>query len=355
MNRIFGIAVKLLRNPMPSLILTGNTSKVSVESKHIVVEKRDEKGKKTVKTHVPMFDIERVLVIGRPYVTLPTLQRIVRKGIPINFITTYGRWIGAMTSNDNMDAIRRIKQYECYGDEKRNLEIARKLIYAKLMNSRRVLQRLSANRKESQTHVQVSACNFLKNLANQARSVNNKMALRGIEGSAAARYFERLSDFFPAEIPFTVRTRRPPKDEANAIMSWTYTILYGEIETAIRSQGLDPCIGFMHETSHGTPSLALDLMEPLRSPVCDLLILNLLNHHSFKKEDFRLDLETGGVFLKQESQRKFFINYEAAMSRKFRLSKTEDHIDFRQIIRKQIFTVLHYLEGVESEDFFILP
>jgi len=340
---------------MPSLILTGNTSKVTVESKHILVEKRDETGKNTIKTHVPMFDIERVLIIGRPYVTIPTLQRIVRKGIPINFITTYGRWIGAMTSNDNMDAIRRIKQYEFYTNESKNLEISKNLIYAKLMNSRRVLQRLSANRKESQTHVQMSACNFLKNLAGQSRNATSKMALRGLEGSAAARYFERLSDFFPQEIPFTTRTRRPPKDEANALLSWTYTILYGEIETAIRAQGLDPCIGFMHETSHGTPSLALDLMEPLRGPVCDLLVLNLLNHHTFKKEDFRLDLESGGVFLKQESQRKFFINYEAAMSRKFRLAKNLDHVDFRQIIRKQIFTVLHYLEGIEGESFFLLP
>lgn len=340
---------------MPSLILTGNTSKVNVESKHILVEKRDPETNERIKKHVPLFDVERVIIIGRPYVTIPTLQRLARRGIPINFITTYGRWIGAMTSNDNMDAMRRIKQYEFYIDEKKNLEIAKKIIYAKLMNSRRVLQRLSANRKESQTHVQMSACNFLKSLASQTQDATSKMALRGIEGSAAARYFERLADFFPAEIPFTVRTRRPPKDEANAILSWTYTILYGEIETIIRAQGLDPCIGFIHETSHGTPCLALDLMEPLRAPICDLLVLNMLNHHTLKKEDFRLDLESGGVFLKKEAQRKFFVNYETAMSRKFRLTKDTEHVDFRQIIKKQIFTVLHYLEGIEGEDFFLLP
>jgi len=340
---------------MPSLILTCDTSKVTVESKHIIVEKRDENGKTASKTHVPIFDIERVLIIGRPYVTIPTLQRIVKKGIPINFITTHGKWIGAMTSNDNMDAIRRIKQYEFYSDKKKNLELSRNLIYAKLMNSRRVLQRLAANRKESQIDIQKSTCDILESLANQALNASSIKALRGIEGIAASKYFERLSDFFPKEIPFTVRTRRPPKDEANALLSWTYAILYGEIETAIRAQGLDPCIGFMHKTSHGTPALALDLMETLRGPVCDLLVLSLLNHHTFKKEDFRLDSKSRGVFLKQESQRKFFMNYETAMSRKFCLTKNSDHVDFRQIIRKQIFTILHYLEGGEDESFFLLP
>ena len=102
----------------------------------------------------------------------------------------------------------------------------------------------------------------------------------------AAVYFGQLGNYFPEGIPFTTRSRRPPKDAANALLSWTYSVLLGEIDGAVRSHGLDACIGFLHAVSHGTPSLSLDLLEPLRAPCCDLLDMNILNHKQLTKEHF---------------------------------------------------------------------
>ena len=122
---------------------------------------------------------------------------------------------------------------------------------------------------------------------------------------AAVKYFQRLSAFFPAEIPFTQRTRRPPKDAANALLSWTYTIVRSEVDVALRTQGLDPALGWLHELSSGRPALSLDLLEPLRAPVCDLLTLNLLNHKTLQAEHSRTDLDNGGTYLTEAGRKKF--------------------------------------------------
>ena len=114
------------------------------------------------------------------------------------------------------------------------------------------------------------------------------------------------------------------------MLSWSYTILLGEVDGVVRSHGLDACIGYLHALSHGVPSLSLDLLEPLRAPICDLLVLNLLNHRVLTEEDFRFDAVEGGYYLKEESHRAFFLAYENSMTRKFAAGKGEPHTDFRK-------------------------
>jgi CRISPR-associated protein Cas1 len=184
---------------------------------------------------------------------------------------------------------------------------------------------------------------------------DNLEQLRGYEGMAAAAYFSRLSDFFPENIPFRERSRRPPGDAANSILSWTYSIVQGEIDAVIRCHGLDPCIGFLHAISHGTPSLTLDLLEPLRAPLCDLLSLHLLNHRILREEHFEFNTEDGGTYLKPEARKEFFFSYENAMIRKFTLKPGEKHVDFRKIIENSVLAVLKAIQGDSNYEFFIMP
>lgn len=343
---------------MPSLIIDGECLSVNVQSKrlHIIRNYIDDDGNPSKKhTDVPLYDIDRVLVVGRPMMTIPVLQKLMISGIPCYFITSRNRWLGSLLPDKNKDAARRIRQYEVAGDPTLRLRIAKGLIAAKINNSRRVLQRLAANRVASIFPEQVKVCEELKRLIDKVERCENSDELRGIEGLAAAHYFKRISAFFPENVPFTVRSRRPPKDAANALLSWTYTIALGEVETAIRTRGLDPCIGFFHEISHGTPSLALDLLEPFRAPLCDLLVLNLLNHKVFTEESFEYRSEEGGVFLKKDSHRDFFRGYERAMMRRFKLAKGEGHTDFRRAIYNIVSTVLAAMDGEECYNFFKMP
>lgn len=342
---------------MPSLVLTGDTLSVRLESKHLEVIRRETPGDEMSGTQmrVPLHDLDRVVVVGRPNVTLPVLQRLMFEGIPCFFVTSHGRWVGSMSPDNNKNAARRIRQYQLAGNTKFALKIAREIIRAKIINGRRVLQRLAANRGESEQTAQTDAANQMRQMAEHAERAETVDEARGYEGMAAALYFARLGRFFPENVPFTERSRRPPRDPANALLSWCYTILAGEIEGAVRAHGLDACIGFLHGVEHGRPSLALDLMEPFRAPVCDLLALNLLNHRVLTEDHFQYDDEVGGFRLKQDAHKDFFYAYENAMARKFTLKRGDPHTDFRQELDKAVLTLIRAFESGGELSFFQMP
>jgi len=340
---------------MPSLIINGDTVSIRLSSKHLELVKRDPDSERAfIKKKVPLFDVDRAVVIGRPNISIPVLQRLMFYGIPTYFVTSKGRWIGSLTPDNNMNAQRRITQYHLSSDKQLSLKIAKKLVYAKIRNSRRVLQRLAANRKLSDDPEHCKVVAELKNYSRLALLSDNLDSLRGYEGISAAKYFSRLATFFPDNIPFEERSTRPPKNAANALMSWTYTIVLGEVEAAVRCHGLDTCIGFLHTVSHGTPSLALDLLELLRAPLCDLLVMNILNHNILTDESFEFHADDGGTYLKNDSKKDFFFSYEMAMNRKFKLKQGEPHTDFRKIIDNSVISILHALEKKDFS-FFIMP
>ncbi|MDD4318613.1 MAG: CRISPR-associated endonuclease Cas1 [Victivallaceae bacterium] len=342
---------------MPTLTITRDTVSVRLHSERLELIRHSENGNENLeRINVPLFDLERVIICGRPIVTLPVLHKLMRLQIPVVFVTSHGRWLGAIDSGNQTNAARRIRQYELFSNEQTRNLAATRLIYAKIRNSRRVLQRLAAARGETETIVQKDATGFLRNCCIKARrSTDSLDTLRGIEGVAAACYFRRLADFFPPELPFVERSRQPPLNAANSILSWSYTIVLGEIEAVLRSHGLDVGIGFLHTIEHSRPALALDLLETLRAPLCDMLALHLLNHKILRAEHFRFCSEDGGTYLNDDGKKPFFNAYEQAMTRKFTLSPGEPHVDFRKIIEHQVFAVIKILEGDEDAEFFIMP
>jgi CRISPR-associated protein Cas1 len=313
-------------------------------------------GEGVEKLTVPLYDLDRVVVCGNPCVSLPVFKKLMKVGVPLFFITESGRWIGSMSPDDNKNAARRIRQYELAKDSDFALLVSRRIVAAKIRNSRRVLQRLAANREISHHLAHREAMGRLAKLVAQAPSSENLDELRGVEGMAAAVYFGRLGKYFPEEVPFVNRTRRPPGDAANALLSWTYAIVQGEIDGAIRSRGLDSCIGCLHSVEHGRPSLTLDLLEPLRAPCCDMIVLNILNHKHLGAEDFEFREEDGGTYMKQVARKRFFETYERAMTRKFTPVGGGSHVNFRDVIHKQISAFLKAMEDENAEyEFFLMP
>ena len=133
------------------------------------------------------------------------------------------------------------------------------------------------------------------------------------------------------------------------MLSFCYSIVLSEVDTAIRLHGLDPCLGWFHEAADGNTALSYDLQEPLRAPVCDLLVLNILNHSILKINDFKEE-ENGAFYLKEDARKKFFIQYDKHMERNFSLPHNDAKVNFRECIRHQVWGVLRLLDNPACED-----
>ena len=290
---------------MPTVYLNGHDTEARLANEKMEISRIDREKDDVRTLSVPLFDIERVVVVGRASLTTPLVQRLLRHGTPLCYLSGRGRWLGTLEPTVNGHALRRLRQYELARDAGFALTVARALVSAKIRNSRRVLQRLAANRDQSEDPAQVDACNSLQALTNRAGQSATLDSLRGLEGLAAAIYFRHLGTFFPAELPFASRSRRPPRDEANALLSFTYTVVLAEVDGAVRAAGLDPCLGFLHEIAYGRPALSLDLLEPLRGPLGDLHVLRLLNHQLLQKGDFEFRADDGGTYLTREARAKY--------------------------------------------------
>ncbi len=342
---------------MPSLILSGDTLRVTRLSERLEIVRRvhDPDGKRNETRHVPLHDIDRVVLIGQPAISIPSLTSLMDRGIPCFLLTRRGRWRGSLTPDNNLNAARRIRQYEQAMNPEFSLRISQALINAKIRNGRRALQRLSANRNATGGADYEQTMRTLRQYADSALEAESVDIARGLEGIAAALYFQRLSFCFPTHIPFTTRSRRPPRDPANALLSFGYAVLLCEVEGAVRAHGLDAAIGCLHTDRTHAPSLALDLMEPLRPAVVDLLVLNIVNHLLMKPDEAFEMHEDGGVYLNESGRHIFFQAYEQAMNRRFVLGKNEPHTDLRHVIDEQVCAYIRALEQNQTPQFFLLP
>ena len=340
---------------MPTLYLTGHRTKTSLVSNRLEITRPrpgDEDREETVR--VPLMDLERVAVVGRAYLPGTVLHALLRRGIPVSYLTRSGHYLGSLLAPVNGSALLRIRQYEAARDAELGLRIARGVVQTKIRNSRRVLQRLASNRGVATDSDIQNVLNSMLAVANRADTTANLDELRGFEGAAAGFYFGLIGRFFPEATPFTTRSRRPPRDPANALLSWCYTLVQTEVQAAVCAAGLDPCLGFLHGIEYGRPSLALDLLEPLRAPVCDMLTLHLLNHGILKAEDFERGDE-GGYRLGAAGRKGFFVQYEQRMERLFKRPDTLEHTSPRKALREQVYAVVHVLRGDEELKLFVAP
>ncbi len=338
---------------MSTLYLTIKTHSVRLENQALIIVSEDA-AQQTCSTRILLRDVSRVVVSGSPNITVPVLKTFCRARIPLAFVSSHGRWVGELSGAISNNAERRIAQYRAsiFG-ESALMRFARTAVSTKIFNQRHVLRRL-ANR-HALRNVCGNALTKLKALRGLSAESSSLDMLRGIEGLAAAEYFRALAQFFPADVPFEERSRRPPKNAANALLSFSYAIVLSEIEFAIRLHGLDPAIGFLHSGEPGRASLALDLLEPFR-PAIDSFALSLLNRKILTCKDFWFSNEDGGVYLDKNSHPTFFRHYEKSMTRRFIFGENDAHVNFRQLLDWQ---VCRYLKSLTDEniapEFFKFP
>lgn len=237
-----------------------------------------------------------------------------REGVGISFLTESGRFLARTLGPQSGNVRLRRAQHKATNDPTKAAELARLLISAKIANCRTVLQRALRDHAE-----QLTGCanieGALVRLASLLEELQQPLPLdraRGVEGEAAATYFDVLDhlvlvqkdSFFMHD-----RSRRPPRDNMNALLSLLYAILTNDVVAACESVGLDPQMGFLHADRSGRPSLALDLVEEFRPVIADRLVLSLVNRQQVTAGGFTVR-ESGAVNMSDETRKIVLVAYQ---------------------------------------------
>lgn len=260
-------------------------------------------------SRIPISGIESVVCMGRVSYSPQALQHCAANNVALTHLTEYGRFMARMEGPVSGNVLVRRTQYRWADAPQRSADLARSFLTGKIANARLVLRR--GGREIADADVCAKLNGAAQNLDTLLRSLNRETtvdSLRGIEGEAGRVYWSAFPSLLyggDSEITFKGRSRRPPLDPMNALLSFLYTLLAHDIRSALDAAGLDPQVGYLHRDRPGRPSLALDMMEEFRPVLADRLALTLVNRGQVRGRDFRI--EEGGAVLMDEAARRTVI------------------------------------------------
>ena len=261
----------------------------------------------------PLRRFSHLVLFGRVSITPNLIRRCGENGPNIVWMTQYGHFSGQLDSPISGNVLLRRQQHTASMDTTHTLTLARQIVAGKLQNSRHVLLRSAretTSTKEQETLTKTA--NHIAESIKKLREVKNLDTLRGIEGENAKAYFNSFSHMVKSNkivFQMVTRTRRPPRDRLNALLSFLYALLQTTCKSACESVGLDPQVGFLHALRPGRPALALDLMEEFHPAIADKLALTLINRNQITSEDFKV-FPGGAVYLTETGRKKVLIEFE---------------------------------------------
>lgn len=306
-----------------------------------VLEVRDRE-RRTV-ADAPLREVSQLVIYGNVQVSTQAIRELCEREVPICWMS-YGGWLSGMTEGlgHNNVEVRRA-QFRRSEDGGGSLGLAKRFVRVKIANCRTLLRR----NHEDPPERSLQQMAFLSRAADGARS---PAELLGIEGNAARLYFEALPGLLhpPEErermdFDFTTRSRRPPRDPVNALLSLCYSLLVKDVAIAARSVGLDPFVGFYHQPRFGRPALALDLMEEFRPLIADSVALFAVNTGTVTAKDFiRSSL---GVALRPEARKQMIKLYEHRMEEEITHPVFGYRISYRRVLEVQCRLLARHLLG----------
>ena len=255
------------------------------------------------KCSIPAQTIDAVVCFGQNTVSTAFLGFCAEHGITVTFLSSTGHFYARVCGPVSGNVLLRKKQYQSVDDKVFSEKTVRNILYGKIRNSKDVLLRSRRGQEDKALCQSLSeAAAALSVAAQQLSGLSDIDAMRGIEGAAASIYFAQFDNMLRSkEFRFETRSRRPPKNEVNALLSFSYMLLTREVQSALETVGLDPAAGYLHTLRPGRPSFALDMMEELRAPLCDRFAVSLLNKGQLKRNDFDVDAEA--VYLNDSGRR----------------------------------------------------
>jgi len=320
---------------MNPVYITEQGAVVRQSSKTLVITKDDKKI-----TQIPLLQIDRLLLFGNIQLTTQAINLLLKEGVDVSFLTLSGKLRGRLIATESKNIILRLAQYERYLDDEFQLNQARAIVSGKISNGRALILRYRRNHPDLNFSKEIELIEQTLNKLPRNQTVNSLM---GAEGIATAAYFRCFGQMFRKDLIFTQRTRRPPKDPVNAILSLGYTMITNEILGLVIAHGLDPYIGFLHGIVYGRPSLALDLVEEFRHPIIDRLTLNLFNNELLTQDDFKPVAENG-IYLTSEGIKKYFQLYEQRLKSPFKKNEPDN---FRSVMKRQVLKMAKSIQNLQ--------
>jgi len=275
----------------------GETVSVSVE--------RELKGR------IPLLNLEGLVCFGNVLCSPFLLGACAERGVSVSFLTENGRFLARVQGPVSGNVLLRREQFRWADSPERKASLAKSFVAGKIANCRRVLQRAARDHGDPDGAIAGSADSLAALLRSLAR-LSDVDSIRGLEGEAAASYFSVFDKLIVAQkdfFKFDGRSRRPPLDPLNALLSFAYTLLCHDVVAALESVGLDPASGFLHADRPGRPSLALDLMEELRPFFSDRLALSCANLKALGSKSFKT-LSSGAVVLQDDARKSFLAAWQ---------------------------------------------
>jgi len=267
----------------------------------------------TVKLSVPIHLLGGIVCFGAVTCSPYLLDLCGERQVVVSFLTEYGRFQARVHGPVSGNVLLRRTQYRQADDAQRSAELARLMVSAKIANCRTVLLRAARERPDDDAQREiVQAADQLANTLRRLREPMPLDILRGWEGDAAKGYFrvfdhlitKQKEDFY-----FHERSRRPPLDCVNGLLSFLYTLLVHDVTSALEAVGLDPAVGYLHTDRPGRPGLALDIMEEFRPFLADRLALSLINRQQIKGKGFD-STETGATRMDDETRKTVLVAYQ---------------------------------------------
>ncbi len=291
-----------MRKLLNTLYVTTPDAYLARDGENLVVRIGNEE-----KFRIPIHNLEGVVCFGYMGASPHLMRLCSENNVGLSFLTPSGKFLARVSGRVRGNVLLRRTQYRKADNRLESLEISKSFIIGKIVNCRTVLGR------SIRDHSAVIDCNRIRGV--DALLIENLLkiedcdsadTLRGIEGNCAKFYFVALDDLIlrqKDDFYMHERNRRPPLDNMNTLLSFLYTLLAHDVESALETVGLDPYVGFFHTDRPGRPGLALDMMEELRPYMADRLALNLVNLNQVDRDDF-YKKENGGVILRDDGRKK---------------------------------------------------
>lgn len=297
-----------MKKLLNTLYITTPDRWLSLDGENVVISEN-----KSAVGRVPLHNLESIIAFGSVGATPAFMGKCAENGIGLYFLSRTGKFLCSVCGEISGNVLVRREQLRIADNEEKSLEIAKPMVIGKIFNSRYSVERTlrdHAMRIDAEKFEKKSA--FLINSARSCQNALSKDELRGIEGEAASVYFSVFDDMIlqqKADFYFEKRTKRPPLDKLNALLSFSYTMMTSMCTSALYAAGLDPFVGFMHTDRPGRRSLALDLEEEFRAVICDRFVLNLINKRQISPNDFE-QREDGAVLLDENGRKAFLFAWQ---------------------------------------------
>jgi len=316
------------------------------DGENIVMEVEGE-----TRARLPAHMLDSLVCFGRVLVSPPLLGYCAEQGICVSYLSPNGKFLARVEGPVSGNVLLRREQYRRSDDGSRCAAIVRNLLVGKVHNQRAVVSRglrdygddLPPEARDALAHTDKR----LKRIGARLLGEAPVDVLRGLEGEAAQAYFGVLDHLIrvpDAAMRFGGRSRRPPTDAANALLSFLYTLLTHDCRSALETVGLDPAVGFLHRDRPGRPSLALDLVEEFRPVFADRLALSLINRKQVSARDFTR-LDNGAVLLKEDSRKTVLTAYQERKREQLRHVFLDEKLDIGLFPAIQAQLLARHLRG----------